>query len=77
MTTKYQESGGEFLCKATQSLTELPQLLCCSVILSFSINFPYSAVREVTPTERLKPLLESTVQSGLGSLVRVFEEKSS
>lgn len=67
---------GRLLCETTQSLTELPQLLCCSVILSFSIDFSHGAVGEVTPTERFKPLLESTVQGGLGSLDGVFEEKN-
>lgn len=68
-----QSSSGE----TTESLTELPQLLGCCVILGLVVEISHSAVGEVASVEGFEPLLESTVQSCLGSLDGVLEEKSS
>lgn len=63
-----------FLWETTQSLTELPQLLCGSIIFGFIIDFSHSAVGEIASAERFNALLESTVQGVLGSLDSVLEE---
>ena len=57
-----------------QSFTQLPQLFGCSVVPGLSVDVPHGAVGEVSAAEALDAVLESTVQRGLGALLRVLEE---